>query len=33
VKGDFDPLMLAAQGFQESALNQEARSPVGAHGI
>ena len=29
----FDPLMLAAQGFQESLLNQEARSPVGAIGI
>ncbi len=29
----FDPLMLAAQGFQESMLNQEARSPVGAVGI
>ena len=29
----FDPLMLAAQGFQESNLNQEARSPVGAIGI
>jgi membrane-bound lytic murein transglycosylase MltF len=29
----FDPLMLAAQGFQESMLNQEARSPVGAIGI
>jgi membrane-bound lytic murein transglycosylase MltF len=30
---DFDPLMLAAQGFQESLLNQEARSPVGAIGL
>jgi len=29
----FDPLMLAAQGFQESLLTQEARSPVGAIGI
>jgi len=29
----FDPLMLAAQGFQESQLNQEARSHVGAVGI
>ena len=29
----FDPLMLAAQGFQESGLNQNARSPVGAIGI
>jgi membrane-bound lytic murein transglycosylase MltF len=29
----FDPLMLAAQGFQESMLNQDARSPVGAIGI
>jgi membrane-bound lytic murein transglycosylase MltF len=29
----FDPLMLAAQGFQESLLNQEARSPVGAIGL
>ena len=29
----FDPLMLAAQGFQESRLNQEARSPVGAVGV
>lgn len=30
---NFDPLMLAAQGFQESQLNQEARSHVGAIGI
>lgn len=30
---DFDPLMLAAQGFQESQLNQNARSHVGAIGI
>jgi membrane-bound lytic murein transglycosylase MltF len=29
----FDPLMLAAQGFQESRLSQDARSPVGAIGI
>jgi len=29
----FDPLMLAAQGYQESRLNQKARSPVGAIGI
>ncbi|BCG03930.1 peptidoglycan lytic exotransglycosylase (plasmid) [Paraburkholderia sp. PGU19] len=29
----FDPLMLAAQGFQESRLNQEAKSRVGAVGI
>jgi membrane-bound lytic murein transglycosylase MltF len=29
----FDPVMLAAQGFQESMLNQEARSPVGAIGL
>jgi membrane-bound lytic murein transglycosylase MltF len=29
----FDPLMLAAQGFQESRLRQEARSPVGAIGV
>jgi membrane-bound lytic murein transglycosylase MltF len=29
----FDPLMLAAQGYQESRLNQDARSPVGAIGI
>ena len=30
---NFDPLMLAAQGFQESQLNQEAKSRVGAVGI
>jgi membrane-bound lytic murein transglycosylase MltF len=30
---NFDPLMLAAQGFQESQLNQEAKSRVGAIGI
>ncbi len=29
----FDPLLLAAQGYQESQLNQEARSHVGAIGI
>lgn len=29
----FDPLMLAAQGFQESRLNQAARSPSGAVGV
>jgi membrane-bound lytic murein transglycosylase MltF len=29
----FDPLMLAAQGYQESRLRQEARSPVGAIGV
>ena len=29
----FDPLMLAAQGYQESRLNQDARSDVGAIGI
>ena len=28
----FDPLMLAAQGYQES-LNQNAKSPVGAIGV
>jgi membrane-bound lytic murein transglycosylase MltF len=32
-KYDFDPLMLAAQGYQESQLNQKARSHVGAIGI
>jgi membrane-bound lytic murein transglycosylase MltF len=32
-KYDFDPLMLAAQGFQESRLDQGARSPVGAIGV
>nr|WP_250478430.1 MULTISPECIES: transglycosylase SLT domain-containing protein [unclassified Caballeronia] len=30
---NFDPLMLAAQGFQESQLNQDAKSRVGAVGI
>lgn len=29
----FDPLMLAAQGFQESRLKQETRSPRGAVGV
>ena len=29
----FDPLMLAAQGYQESGLNQQAKSHVGAIGI
>jgi membrane-bound lytic murein transglycosylase MltF len=29
----FDPLMLAAQGFQESKLDQSVRSPVGAIGV
>jgi len=29
----FDPLMLAAQGYQESQLNQNARSSVGAIGV
>jgi membrane-bound lytic murein transglycosylase MltF len=29
----FDPLMLAAQGYQESTLRQDVRSPVGAIGI
>jgi len=32
-KYGFDPLMLAAQGYQESLLNQEAKSEVGAVGI
>jgi len=32
-KYGFDPLMLAAQGYQESQLNQEAKSHVGAIGI
>jgi membrane-bound lytic murein transglycosylase MltF len=30
---DFDALMIAAQGYQESKLNQSARSPRGAVGI
>jgi len=29
----FDPLMLAAQGYQESKLRQDARSPAGAIGV
>jgi membrane-bound lytic murein transglycosylase MltF len=29
----FDPIMLAAQGYQESTLNQEAKSHVGAIGV
>ena len=32
-KYGFDPLMLAAQGFQESGLNQNAKSHVGAIGL
>jgi len=32
-KYNFDPLMLVAQGYQESQLNQAARSRVGAIGI
>jgi membrane-bound lytic murein transglycosylase MltF len=32
-KYGFDPLMLAAQGYQESQLNQSARSHVGAVGV
>jgi membrane-bound lytic murein transglycosylase MltF len=32
-KYNFDPLMLAAQGFQESQLNQDAKSQVGAIGV
>jgi membrane-bound lytic murein transglycosylase MltF len=32
-KYGFDPLMLAAQGYQESQLNQNAKSAVGAVGI
>ncbi|MCX7891095.1 MAG: transporter substrate-binding domain-containing protein [Burkholderiales bacterium] len=32
-KYGFDPLMLAAQGFQESQLDQNAKSPVGAIGV
>jgi membrane-bound lytic murein transglycosylase MltF len=30
---NFDPMMLAAQGYQESTLNQGAKSPVGAIGV
>jgi membrane-bound lytic murein transglycosylase MltF len=29
----FDPLMLAAQGYQESTLDQQKKSPVGAIGV
>jgi membrane-bound lytic murein transglycosylase MltF len=32
-KYNFDPLMLAAQGYQESQLNQQAKSRVGAIGV
>ena len=32
-KYGFDPLMLAAQGYQESQLNQHAKSRVGAIGV
>jgi len=32
-KYGFDPLMLAAQGYQESQLNQDAKSHVGAIGV
>jgi membrane-bound lytic murein transglycosylase MltF len=32
-KYSFDPLMLAAQGYQESQLDQKAKSPVGAIGV
>ncbi len=32
-KYNFDPLMLAAQGYQESQLNQSAKSRVGAVGV
>lgn len=32
-KYNFDPLMLSAQGYQESELNQKAKSRVGAVGI
>ena len=30
---NFEPLMLAAQGYQESTLNQDAKSAVGAIGV
>lgn len=30
---DFDPILIAAQGYQESGLDQSVRSPVGAIGI
>jgi membrane-bound lytic murein transglycosylase MltF len=32
-KYNFEPMMLAAQGYQESTLNQAAKSPVGAIGV
>jgi membrane-bound lytic murein transglycosylase MltF len=32
-KYKFDPLMLAAQGYQESRLRQDVKSPVGAIGV
>ena len=32
-KYNFDPLMLAAQGYQESQLDQSRKSPVGAIGV
>jgi membrane-bound lytic murein transglycosylase MltF len=32
-KYSFDPLMLAAQGYQESTLDQNKKSPVGAIGV
>jgi len=32
-KYDVDWILMAAQGYQESTLNQEARSPVGAVGV
>ncbi len=32
-KYNLDPLMLAAQGYQESRLNPQARSPAGAMGV
>jgi membrane-bound lytic murein transglycosylase MltF len=32
-KYGFDPLMLAAQGYQESTLDHSAKSPVGAIGV
>lgn len=32
-KYGFDPIMLAAQGYQESQLNQDAKSAVGAIGV
>ena len=32
-KYDVDDLLMMAQGYQESQLNQKARSPVGAIGV